>query len=95
MMWVVVESRAAIKQLDRCPKHILKEYEAWRRVIELSGPTAIRVIPGYHDHPLKGQWQGARSSWLNSQWRVIYAVFENLVQIKILEVTPHDYRKKG
>lgn len=94
-MWHIVESRNARKQLDKCPKEILRQYEAWKKVIELSGPSVLRSISGFRDHALKGQWAGARSSYLNIQWRVIYFVEDRQVQIKVLEVTPHDYRKKG
>ena len=94
-MWVVLESKSAQKKLDKSPKNIKQEYEAWKKVIELSGPRAIRYISGYKDHALKGQWQGPRSSFLNYQWRVIFAVVENLIQVRVLEVTPHDYRKKN
>lgn len=94
-MWVVIESRSAAKRLAKSPKRIREEYEAWKKVIELSGPLAVRLIPGYKDHALKGQWEGARSASLDYQWRVIYAVIENLVQVRVLEVTPHDYRKKN
>ena len=94
-MYVVLEARGARKQLDRCPKEILKQYEAWKKIIETSGPAALRSISGYRDHALKGQWKGARSSYLNIYWRVIYVIEERLIQVKVLEVTPHDYRKKG
>lgn len=91
-MWTVYESHKVIKQLDRSPKEILKQYEAWKKVIELSGPHTLRNIPGYRDHVLKGEWSGARSSSLNIQWRVIYVIVEEMVQVKVLEVNPHDYR---
>lgn len=94
-MWVVFESKSVKKQLDKCPKEILRQYEAWKKIVELSGPQTLRAMPGFRDRALKGQWSGARSSYLNIQWRVIYLVEERLIQIKILEVTPHDYRKKG
>jgi len=94
-MWLVLESKGVKKQLDKCPKEILKQYEAWKRVVELSGPHALRAIAGFKDHALKGEWIGARSSYLNIQWRVVYVIENQAVQIKVLEVTPHDYRKKS
>ena len=94
-MWVVLESKVALKKLAKSPKNVRQEYEAWKKVIELSGPSSVRMISGYKDHALKGQWQGARSSSLDYLWRVIYAVVENLIQVRVLEVTPHDYRKKN
>jgi hypothetical protein len=32
------------------------------------------LIPGYRDHALKGEWKGARSSYLTQKWRVLYVV---------------------
>lgn len=78
--------------MKKVPKNILREYEAWKTVIELSGPSALRNIPGYRDHALKGQWAGARSSYLNLQWRVIYVSEGPDIKIYVLEVNPHDYR---
>ena len=92
-MWAVFESKKAQKQLKKVPKNILKEYEAWKTVIELSGPKAIREIPGYHDHALKGELTGARSSYLNKQWRVIYIKNGQKIEIYVLEVNPHEYKK--
>jgi addiction module RelE/StbE family toxin len=94
-MWLIKESRKAIKQLKKCPKNILQEYEVWKKVIELSGPKAIRDITGYKDHSLKGEWSGTRSSYLNKKWRVIYYVHKKEVQVFVMEVNAHDYRKKS
>lgn len=88
---MVLESRTSDKQLKKCPKEILIQYEAWRKVVELSGPLAIKKIPGYRDHALKGKWKGARSSYLNKTWRVIYKVNKKEVLIQVLEVNPHEY----
>ena len=44
---------------------------------------------------LKGEWQGTRSSALSRQWRVIYAVRGDELTVCVLEVNPHDYRKKN
>jgi len=93
-MWLILESKKTVKQLKKCPKNILQEYETWKLVIENDGPMAVRAISGYRDHLLKGEWQGARSSYLNIQWRVIYYIDKNKIQVNVLEVNPHDYRKK-
>jgi len=94
-MWQVNESRKANKQLNKCPKNILAEYEVWKKVIELSGPKALKKIPGYKDHALKGEWLGARSSYMNKQWRVIYVMNKDEVQVFVMEVNAHDYKKKS
>jgi mRNA-degrading endonuclease RelE of RelBE toxin-antitoxin system len=43
----------------------------------------------------KGGWQGARSSALSGQLRVIYAVRGDDLTVLVFEVNPHDYRKKN
>ncbi len=93
-MWKILESREAQKSTKKCPKNIKEEYEAWKKLIELSGPAALRKISGYKDHALKGDWKGARSSYLNKQWRVIYYVEKSEVCVYVIEVNAHDYRKK-
>ena len=93
-MWKLLESKTAKKQLRKCPKQIREEYEGWKKTIEFSGPRAVQKIRGYRDHALKGEWKGARSSYLNQQWRVIYYIDKKEITIFILEVNPHDYREK-
>ncbi|TAN04900.1 MAG: type II toxin-antitoxin system mRNA interferase toxin, RelE/StbE family [Rhodanobacteraceae bacterium] len=34
----------------------------------------MRLIRGFRDEALSGDWKGHRSSRLNEQWRVIYSV---------------------
>ena len=93
-MWELLESKTVKKQLKKCPKQIKEEYEGWKKVVEFSGPQALKQIKGYHDHALKGDWKGARSSYLSKKWRVIYYIDKKEITIFILEVNPHDYRKK-
>lgn len=94
-MWLIKESHTAAKQLNRAPEEIEKKYEFWKSIVEIDGPLGLRKIAGFKDHALKGEWQGARSSYLSKQWRVIYVSKEKELQILVLEVNPHDYRKKG
>ena len=67
------------------------QYEAWKEIVEQTGPRALREIPGYRDHALKGIWKGARSSYLTKKWRVIYVAQKGRLEILVLEVNPHDY----
>ena len=94
-MWIVFEEKLAEKQLDKAPQEILKAYEFWKNVVINSGPIGLRQFSGFHDHALKGQWSGARSSYLNAKWRVIYIVVASKLQVLILEVNAHGYRKKS
>ena len=94
-MWEVFEHRRASKRLDRLPKEVLKRYEKWKDIVRISGPVGLRLIKGFHDEALKGQWQGHRSSRLEVQHRVIYKVEERRVLILVVDITPHDYRSKS
>jgi addiction module RelE/StbE family toxin len=60
----------------------------------VSGPQGLKLIKGFHDESLKGEWKGHRSSRLGLKYRVMYAVVESQVLIQVVSVTPHDYRKQ-
>jgi addiction module RelE/StbE family toxin len=53
------------------------------------------MIKGFHDESLKGEWKGYRSSRLGLQYRVIYEVYSEEVQVAVFDVTAHDYRRKS
>jgi len=61
-------------------------------------PTTVKVwlkqIRGFKDEALRGEWKGHRSSRLNIQYRVIYKIEKDLVLVQVVNVTPHDYRRK-
>ena len=90
MAWTVSESKAAQKQIAKLPHRIRLQYAYWRTVA-LDGPEALRAVPGFNDEALKGKWQGYRSSRLNLQYRVIYAVARNELAIYVVRVSAHDY----
>jgi addiction module RelE/StbE family toxin len=94
-MWNVFLETKAAKALNKAPKEIQEKFEKWKDIVQLQGPKGLFEIKGFSDHALKGEWQGARASSLNNQWRVIYCVIANEVKILVMEVTTHDYRKKG
>ncbi len=73
---------------------VLVHYEAWKRVVELQGPAGLRQVKGFHDEGLKGEWNGFRSSRLGIQWRVIYLVEDKVLEVFVVEMTSHDYRRK-
>jgi len=92
-MWEVYEHRRAAKRLDRLPKEVLKRYEKWKDIVRISGPDGLRLIKGFHDEALHGEWKGHRSSRLGEQDRVIYMVEEQ--KVLVMDVTAHDYRRKS
>ncbi|MGB5407602.1 MAG: type II toxin-antitoxin system mRNA interferase toxin, RelE/StbE family [Thiogranum sp.] len=93
-MWDVYEHRKAVKQLESLLLDVLKRYEKWKDIVSISGPDGLRKIRGFRDEALRGEWKGHRSSRLNIQYRVIYKIEKDLVLVQVVNVTPHDYRRK-
>jgi addiction module RelE/StbE family toxin len=93
-MWEVYEHRKAAKQLESLPTDVLKRYEKWKDIVSISGPGGVRQIKGFRDESLRGEWKGFRSSRLNIQYRVIYKIQKKHVLVQVVNVTPHDYRRK-
>lgn len=93
-MWEVLEHRRAARRLDRIPVDILARYEKWKDIVRVSGPQGLRLIKGFQDEVLRGEWKGHRSSRLSQQYRVIYRVEAERVEVLVVDVTPHDYRRK-
>ena len=94
-MWEIYEHRRVDKQLGKLPTDVLKRYEKWKDIVELSGPVGLRLIRGFRDELLRGDWKGHRSSRLNQQYRVIYRTERNQLLVEVVEVNPHDYRRKS
>lgn len=93
-MWRILEKRTVQKTLKKTPKEVIIRYEAWKRVVELQGPSGLRNVKGFHDENLKGEWNGFRASRLGLQWRVIYLIEDKVLEVFVVEITPHDYRRK-
>lgn len=92
-MWTVYEHRRVPKQLSRLPIDLLKRYEKWKDIVRLSGPAGLRLIKGFHDEALRGEWKGHRSSRLSAQYRVIYRDVRDRCDVLVIDVTAHDYRR--
>lgn len=93
-MWEILEHRNLQKKLGRLPVEILKRYEKWKDIVQISGPAGLRKIKGFHDEALAGEWQGYRSSRLNRQYRVIYQQEGDHFLILVIDLNAHDYRKR-
>jgi len=93
-MWEIYEHHSLAKKLAKMPIEILKRYEKWKDVVAISGFEGLRLIKGFHDEALKGRRQGFRSSRLGKQYRIIYKIENQKFYIKIIDITPHDYRRK-
>ena len=90
-MWQILEHRKAQKGVLRAPHQVRVNYHEWKRIVEIEGPTGLRLIKGFHDEALKGEWFGYRSSRLSRQWRVIYRVEKKELVVYVVEINPHDY----
>ena len=64
-----------------------------RGSVQTVGLEATRRSPGFHDEPLKGEWEGHRSIRLSLSYRAIYAVREDgAVEFALVEtVNKHKY----
>ncbi len=94
-MWLVYEHRRLEKQLAKVPLEIQKRYEKWKDIAEISGPQGLRLIRGFRDEVLRGDWSGHRSSRLSQQYRVIYRSEGDKLIVEVLEVNEHDYKRKS
>jgi len=90
-MYTVLEHKNIAKILKKTPTEIKRNYLAWKRIVELEGPQGLRLIKGFHDENLKGEWSGFRSSRLNKQWRVIYKIDKDELVVYVVEINPHTY----
>jgi len=86
--------RAIARRLSGLPVEVLKRYEKWKDIVTISGPSGLRLIKGFHDEALRGEWQGCRSSRLGLQYRVIYQVVAQQVLVQVMDITAHDYRRQ-
>ena len=93
-MWEIYEHRRLTRRLSRLPIEILKRYEKWKDIVRVSGPAGLRLIKGFHDEALEGEWRGFRSSRLDRRYRLIYEVLADEVRVHVIEITPHEYRKR-
>ena len=93
-MWEVYEHRRVAGKVGRLPVEVLKRYEKWKDIVRISGPGGIRLIKGFRDETLRGKWEGHRSSRLGQQHRIIYRVMAQEVLVEVIDLTPHDYRRR-
>jgi len=93
-MWEVFEHRRVGRQVGRFPAEVVKRYEKWKDIVNISGPQGLRLIRGFHDESLQDQWEGHRSSRLDRQYRVVYRIEAERILVEVVSVTAHDYRRK-
>jgi addiction module RelE/StbE family toxin len=86
-----------LKQLRKAPQHITVKLMAWVADVEQRCVEEVRKVPGYNDHPLKGDLAGKRAIRLSLQWRAVYEIRTtsdgelSVEFIDVQEVHPHAY----
>ena len=93
-MWQIYEHHSLVRKLSRIPVEVLKRYEKWKDIVEISGPEGLRLIKGFHDEALRGQWREHRSSRLGLKYRLIYRVEDKRLYVQVIDITAHEYRRK-
>ncbi len=93
-MWRIFEHRNIQRRVRKTPKDVLKRYEKWKDIVEISGPAGLRLIRGFNDEALRGDWKGHRSSRLGEQFRVIYRIEKKELFVFVIDLIVHDYRRK-
>jgi len=93
-MWEVFEHRRVVRQIQKLPLEVLKRYEKWKDIVAISGPQGLRLIRGFNDEGLSGEWKSHRSSRLSQQYRVIYRIERGEIRIEVVTVTDHEDCRK-
>ena len=93
-MWQILEHKRLNQKFNSLPIEILKRYEKWKDIVYISGPEGLSAIRGFNDEALRDRWKGFRSSRLGQKTRVLYKIEAKNVLVKVIDLTPHHYRKK-
>ena len=93
-MWAIYEHRNLNRRLKKLPQEILKRYEKWKDIVRFSGPSGLKLIRGFNDEALRGEWKGYRSSRPAEPYRVIYKLEKARFLVMVVDLTAHDYRRK-
>jgi len=91
-MCKIYEYKKATKQLKKLPIEILMKYEKWKDIVVISGLGGLKLIKGFNDESLSGEWEGYRSSRLSMQDSVVYKIENGQFYVKVFRMTDHDYR---
>ncbi len=93
MIYTVLMTRRAQKELRKVPEFIRDKLESWVQAVREIGLEEVRKVPGYHDEALKGDRKGQRSIKLNRSYRAIYIIMRGgtVEFVSIEEVNKHEY----
>ena len=87
----VTMSKEALKDFQKLAPHLQIKFNAWVASVSREGLVKIRALPGYRDHPLKGDRKGSRAIYLDkSSTRAVYKEKEH-----VADIGHHKPGKKG
>ena len=73
-MWEMFERRNVAKRWKHTRQKVLKRYESWKDIFEVSNPAGLELIRGFNEEALKRKWKRPRFSRLIKQYSVIYRI---------------------
>ncbi len=92
MIFKVVISKRAEKDLEKIQRYVVDLFFAWVLDVERRGLEEVRKVSGFHDEPLKGKLKGLRSIRLNRGYRAYYRIEKDQVEFVFVErVDKHVY----
>jgi proteic killer suppression protein len=86
-------SKQAKRDLEKIPLYVVDKFIFWVKSVESTSVEAVRILPGFHDEPLKGSRIGMRSIRLSRSYRAFYRVvtIAKTTLIQVEEINKHDY----
>ena len=92
MIFTVELSKGAKKDLTKVPEYIRLKFQYWVSLVEEISIENVRKIKGFHDEPLQGNRFGQRSIRLNKEYRAIYSIMKDKIELVLVEeVNKHEY----
>jgi len=92
MIFKVVISKQAGKDLERLQRYVADIFFAWVLDVERRGLEEVRKVPGFHDEPCKGKLKELRSIRLTRSYRAYYRIEKDHVEfIFVTGVNKHGY----
>ena len=92
MVFKIVISKKAGKDLEKVQRYIADIFFAWVLDVEARGLEEVRKVPSYHDEPCKGKLFGMRSIRLSKGFRAYYRIEGDQVEFVFVErIDKHVY----
>ncbi len=92
MIFKVIISKQAGKELERLQRYVADLCFAWILDVERRGLDEVKKVPSFHDEPCKGKLKGLRSIRLTRGYRAYYRIEKDQVEFVFVErVDKHEY----